>query len=285
MRGRLSTLARGAASPLGPGGSWSLVFQDEFNGSTLDTSKWCPNWPVYTQGFSDPLFPARITSPAAPSLVQAAYAPAQITVSGGVATFSAAAGSTTTYDSVVYPYKTGYMTTFGHTRWQFGFFEARIYGPGLAGNTTNWPQFWLDGTDNAPTILEIDIMEGLGSGGVARPTATFHNWYGSQSPATTQLQSSLSEPAWHTYGVNWQAASITFYYDGVLFLTVTPTATKPYGANGFGQAYFGANTLRAFREPMYINLGLDVPNTSGAVYSGPTTAPDSMLVDYVRVWS
>jgi len=32
------------AGPSGPSGSWTNTFDEEFNGTALDTSKWMPNW-------------------------------------------------------------------------------------------------------------------------------------------------------------------------------------------------------------------------------------------------
>jgi beta-glucanase (GH16 family) len=66
---------------------------------------------------------------------------------------------------------------------------------------------------------------------------------------------------WHTYAANWEPGSITYYYDGVEVGRVTAGVTN---------------------APMYLVLNLSVSNP--AETAGPTLAPASMKVDYVRVW-
>ncbi|MCW2724025.1 MAG: hypothetical protein JWN35_946, partial [Frankiales bacterium] len=39
-----TAVSASAAAPVGVPGSWKLKFSDEFNGTTLDTSKWSTGW-------------------------------------------------------------------------------------------------------------------------------------------------------------------------------------------------------------------------------------------------
>jgi beta-glucanase (GH16 family) len=61
---------------------------------------------------------------------------------------------------------------------------------------------------------------------------------------------------WHTFGVDWSPGRLVFYYDGV------PVGVQSQGVTG---------------PPHYVVAGLAV---SGAVVA----APQTMQVDYVRVW-
>ena len=68
-----------------------------------------------------------------------------------------------------------------------------------------------------------------------------------------------SAPDWHTFGANWQAGVVTYYYDGVQV----------------GQIARGITG-----KPMYLILNNSIDTT----YGGPTSVPSDLQVDYVRVW-
>ncbi|RAG84950.1 hypothetical protein DN069_14090 [Streptacidiphilus pinicola] len=122
--------------------------------------------------------------------------------------------------------------------------EARVFTPGGA-TVDNWPAFWTDG-QNWPVTGEIDAMEGL-SGKLCYHV---HDSAGGLGSCT-----SLS-PGWHTYAAFWNPEKhrVTFYYDGV------DVASEPFANH---------------RAPQYLVLD----NTSMT-----TPVPESMLVDWVRVW-
>jgi beta-glucanase (GH16 family) len=70
--------------------------------------------------------------------------------------------------------------------------------------------------------------------------------------------------AFHVYGVDWQADSVTWYFDGKVVKKFTRALAIPH-------------------KPMYILIDLAV----GGWISFPdakTPFPAPMLVDYVRVW-
>ena len=56
--------------------SWTLTFDDEFNGTSLDPAHWTPNW--IRDGP-----PTDIQKPLLPGVEIAAYDPNQVSVSGG----------------------------------------------------------------------------------------------------------------------------------------------------------------------------------------------------------
>jgi hypothetical protein len=139
----------------------------------------------------------------------------------------------------------------GHTGFQqtYGYFEADIYLPPAPGGTiANWPAWWMDG-QSWPQDGEIDVVEGLGG------HACFH-FHFSVNGAPGGCVGSYS--GWHTFGVDWEPGSITWYYDGVQVGQVTSNVTS---------------------SPMYMIL-----DDGQGSYGGSTVLPVDMQVSYVRVW-
>ena len=143
-----TTVAPAGIQPAGQsGGSWNMVFDSEFNGSSLDTSQWSTGW-----------FGSGITTGANSAEVDC-YDPAQVSVSGGVLNLSAVARAESC-GGVTQPYASGMVTTDGNFSFTYGYMEARLWLPGT-GSIADWPAFWADG-QNWPTTGEMDTLEGLG---------------------------------------------------------------------------------------------------------------------------
>ena len=150
-----------------------------------------------------------------------------------------------------YSYASGLLESNGHFNFTYGYMEARMYLPSDgAGGIADWPAFWADG-QNWLNDGEIDVMEGLDGG------ACWHFHYGSSS-SPQQVGSCVpgDYSGWHTYGADWEPGSITWYYDGKQVARTTSNVTS---------------------APMYLIVNL-------ALKSGAAVAPESMAVDYVRVW-
>jgi beta-glucanase (GH16 family) len=140
----------------------------------------------------------------------------------------------------------------GHVGFQFtyGYAEARIYLPPAPGElAANWAAFWTDG-QNWPADGEMDIMETLNG----EACYHFHSSAGAPGACLTGNYS-----GWHTYGAEWSANSVTYYYDGTEVGTITEGITG---------------------EPMYLIL----ENSLSGSYGGPSVLPATMQVAYVRVW-
>ena len=145
--------------PTGVPGDWTLKFDGEFNGTSLDTTKWSTGW--YGTG---------ITAPAN-SQENDCYDPAQVAEGGGVLSLSLIQKSETCGDNE--PYAAGLVSTAGKFSFTYGFIEARVWlpaVPGSPGEVANWPGVWADG-QNWPEDGEIDIAEGIGG----QVCAHFHN--------------------------------------------------------------------------------------------------------------
>lgn len=155
---------------------------------------------------------------------------------------------------------------------KYGRFEARIkmpYGQGM------WPAFWLLGANSEtvtwPQCGEIDIMEYKGQ----EPTlihGTVHGPGYSGGSAITKsydLVNDRFDTGFHIFGIEWGEKYINFYVDDVLYNQITPEKVKGEWV---------------FNQPFYIILNLAVGGNYVGSPNSETVFPQSMLVDYVRVY-
>lgn len=232
--------------PTGIAGNWTLKFSDDFNGSSLDTSKWQPNW----LGGSN----TQITNPVNTNEL-ACYDPAQVTVSGGTLKLNAVQKSCRTTQGLSYNYSSGMVESYNSYRYTYGVAEARMYLPARSATPSipaNWPAFWSDG-ENWPMDGEIDTMEVLGT------DTCWHYHYGnvSNQQQVGNCPWASGKPGWHTFANKWDANGIDFYYDGQLVGHVNSSITVS--------------------TSHYLIL-------NHAISSGSITVPSTVEVDYVRVW-
>ncbi|RZN84829.1 MAG: glycoside hydrolase family 16 protein [Winogradskyella sp.] len=162
---------------------------------------------------------------------------------------------------------------------QYGRFEARIrlpYGQGM------WPAFWLLGDDSDgsiwPQIGEIDIMENVGDEPI-QIFGTVHGpgYSGAESVSKSYtLEGSRVDTEFHVYGIEWGPNYINYYIDDVLYNQITPEDIDE-ATNGQGEWVFND-------RPFYIILNLAVGGNLPGPPNAETEFPQTMLVDYVRVY-
>jgi beta-glucanase (GH16 family) len=179
-----------------PSGTAKLTFDDEFSGTSLDTSKWENGWFGGTQPInSDEL---------------ACYGHSHVTVSGGTLNLLL------THDNTCgKPYTGAAVDSIGKFAQTGGSFEARVFLPDDGhGNAVAWPAWWLNGPDNVPWPQhgEIDVVEGLSGS----PETAAHVHYDNNNDRGWTAPTGMT--GWHTYGVKWDAATqfTQFYWDGRL---------------------------------------------------------------------
>src|SRR6185437_9649790 len=139
-------------------------------------------------------------------------------------------------------------------------FEARIFLPGPVGSilVPNWYAWWTTGQD-WPATGEIDFLESLGApdwnAGHIHDNAT-----DGPNPTTSQGFTSNTSPnpfGWHTFGAFWTATNtVQFFYDSILVHTLATDG---------------------FVGPLYLVLT--------STFNGTLDAPETMQVDWVRVWT
>jgi beta-glucanase (GH16 family) len=184
--------------------SWTLTFNEEFNGTSLNKTVWGSNWLGN---------PGAITKPVN-GYELGAYDPAQVSVSDGYLNLGAVK-SPATVNGVNYQYRSGMVNTHDSFNQTFGYFEARIHTPGKNGEISNWPAFWLNG-ESWPYDGELDIMEGLGGSAAYH----FHSPSGGPGKAVPG-----DYTGWHTYGAMWEPGKVSYYYDDKLVGTISSGIT------------------------------------------------------------
>jgi len=246
------------------GTAWKCTFDDEFNGTTLDSSKWTSWGGVNYWG--------------EPSVCY--YDDADhVSVGGGSLNLSVtrmAPGSTCWEPSgTTNPtYGAGVVYTKDKFSQTYGRFEARIK---FAGGTGIHDDFWLyPQNDSYPGQAEIDIAEPFGAypdnmngfTHVTGPTGTDDGGWGY---CTIKDWAS----GYHTYQVDWTPTSISFIYDGQTCYTYANwTPMTGYSAPApFNQNFF--MILQALADD----------GTAAVAPTATTVLPATMQVDWVRVWS
>jgi beta-glucanase (GH16 family) len=240
---------------------WQLSWHDEFDGNMLNTK----NWEALDRQNSF-------------NSEKQYYRPEQLKVANGNLQMTA-----TNQPMANKLYRSGLITS--KARFGPGRFEARIHLPTTQGM---WPAFWLNPNQvQWPQGGEIDILENKGS----HPTITssaFH-WQKDPSPCCGDCHFVVHEysatdggvpvdfaSGFHNYAVEWDKKSgtdvneVRFYVDGRLHFTVDQTPEMS-----------DAN----FTVAKKIILNLAVGGEFGGDPDATTVFPQTMLVDYVRVWN
>ena len=247
----------------------SVVWQDEFNGTEIDTETWV--WDVGQHGFGNGQLEYN-TSRARNSYIE-----------NGNLVIEAFREN-----HFGMQFTSARLNTQGRFAFKYGTLEARIRMPDTANGL--WPAFWLLG-NNFPGIPwpdagEIDIVEMGAASGIAdgkqqqRINSAIH--YSNSAGAYEYAAAWYDAPVdlsqnYHLYKVEWTPDSLSFYLDNVLFASWDITASY----------------LTEFHQPHFIILNLAVggwdPSYTG-VYTpaGVTALPTAgssarMYIDWIRL--
>lgn len=233
---------------------YELVFDDEFEGDALDTSKWGYN---YSWGHSHN---------------HAAWCvPENVTVADGILTLKGenakhpdSEGKQGTFNNKKYDivYTSGAINTHHKYNFDYGYFEARLKMPAGKGM---WPAWWML-RDGWPP--EIDMLEILCS----RPNelhVNFHygpSWNEHYSHEQVLDVGFDASEQFHTYGFEWTPKYMRYYVDGVQV----------------GHDFTNKSAIKEARG-MYMILNLAIDGWDGAPDKA-TQWPALFQCDYVRVW-
>lgn len=241
---------------------WVLVWCDEFNDPTADNRPDPAKW-TYELGASG--YGNEEKQNYTDRVENASYT---IEDSEGCLKITALADN---YQNV--PYSSARIRTEGRFSATYGRFEARMklpYGPGM------WPAFWLLGsnykTDTWPACGEIDIMENKGFQPNIVSSAVHCPGHSGGNPFTSVFgyQEQRFDTGFHVFAAEWSKDRIEFSVDGIPYHTVTASDMD--------------KDQWVFDHPFFIIINLAVGGTFGGDPTEDTTFPQSLYVDYVRVY-
>lgn len=242
-----------------PGSGWNVVFADEFNGNNINENIWF----IRTNGV---------------------FKREQVVVNNGTLKLK----NTYTNNGVI---KGGWITSrqkfAGPGNIKYGFYEARVriqWNP----NGSVWPTWWIWGNRvNGVTTTEIDIMEysGFSQKFFNNRATSSHHYRGKvningSSQTTTSASSVLNRNPfqWHRWGILWTPTELSFYYDGVKYMSSAQPGDAAAENNPLGLIFS--------TSPHTINADPEQPdNPTAANAARPGQNFPSLEVDWVRVYT
>ncbi|NIK76221.1 beta-glucanase (GH16 family) [Paenibacillus castaneae] len=244
---------------------WTLVWNDEFNSSMLDESKW--NYTTGGGGYGNH------------ELQNYTNRPENVRIENGNLIIEAR--------KEIYQgnqYTSGKLETKAKGDWKYGRYEVRAKLPEGKGM---WPAIWMmPSSQNVyggwPVSGEIDIMEFLGHDpSTVYGTIHFGNpWTHTGGNYTLPNNQKFSDD-FHTFSMEWSPGEFKWYVDGILYLTKNDWFSKD---NNKPSDYpFPAPFDQLFYLQLNLAVGGDWPGNPDATTDW--TKPKQMLVDYVRVYS
>jgi len=266
----INCFSQNPATP--PTSDWTMVWSDEFsgpNGSPIDRTKWIAETGGKGWGNHELEYYTDHSENAS--------------LQDGNLVIRALQEKYIGPDGVERNYTSARLKTFGKFSQTYGRFEARIKIPDGQGI---WPAFWMLGDDidrvGWPVCGEIDIMENIGK----EPAIIHGSIHGPGYIGTTGLEApyTLSGPLsgplsgqrrfaddFHIFAIEWDPESVSFYVDKDVYVRRTRGDLKP------GWKW-------VFDKPFFLILNLAVGGDWPGSPDSTTVFPQSMLVDYVRVY-
>ena len=240
---------------------WTMIWNDEFDGSSINTSKWEHEVNGWGGGNNE--------------LQYYTDRPENSFIENGKLVIKALKETYTGEDGTR-EYTSARLRTLNRGDWLYGRFDimAKLpFGQGL------WPAIWMLPTDWAyggwAASGEIDIMELLGHD-PTRVYGTIH--YGGAYPNNTQSGSSYSladasfSDEFHLFTLEWDTTEFRWYVDGEHYLTKNQwyTSNVPYPA--------------PFDRRFHLLLNVAVGGNWPGNPNQSTLFPQFMYIDYVRIY-
>ena len=170
-------------------------------------------------------------------------------------------------------YTSARMTTRNKGDWLYGKVKASIRVPSAGGT---WPAFWMMPTNSVyggwPNSGELDIMEHYGCN-PGEVTATVHNsvynWNGGIAPTSYPLDITATSE-FHVYEMEWTEDEVKFFVDGIWI------GTYSNESNGWEQW--------PYNQHFYVILNLAIGSHFMQCSTEDILFPQIYEVDYVRVY-
>lgn len=230
------------------------VWADEFNGSTVDGSKW--TFETGGSGWGN-------------NELQFYTTGANSSITSGILNINARRESFSGSQ-----YTSSRMITKGKGDWLYGRFEVRAKLPKGRGT---WPAIWMLPSDNSygtwPSSGEIDIMEHVGYDPnkvhCSVHTSAYNHMRGTQKTASKMEPTAID--SFNTYRVDWTPFSVRGFINNVQYFEFKNENT------GFAAWPFNKNFF------LILNVAVG-GNWGGAQGIDDAAFPTSLGIDYVRVY-
>lgn len=249
---------------------YKLTWSDEFNGSKVDTNKWCfvPHMreQLHLKLFHDE------------RAVKVENGHMNL-ISGRI-------------DSQNYWTNTS-LSTAETMVFKYGYLEMRAKVPFGA---PAFPSFWMqsNGYDAAEPLCmaEIDMFEHFCSQGDDYLQTGVHKWYkdgtgdhyvGPQIGRYYFGSEKIAEQ-WHTYSLLWTEESMNFMVDGVTYHTIDITKTGDFGDHNDGMGAFHDYCHIIFNNYVHTSDGSEEGNKSEQNAKPTDKFPIKYIIDYVRLY-
>lgn len=280
--------------------SYSLVWNDEFNGTSLDNSKWV-NLSKMDYPENEIVASEEVT-----------------TVSGGSLNLDLRLNANSTSENLIFdaPYS---IANKENMAFKYGYLEIRAKVPFKHGV---WPGFWMVSNDalgneksneKGAYNIETDIIEVFGNETTLMPN--IHKWYYNlvdinantnsndyhrmisdiENANNNRTQYAFADTAtandWHTYGMLWTEDSIQMLVDGVVYHTYN-TGTYWNFEDEISEYAISEDDNYPFNQYQYIlfNCHPFTENLLGGIYRNQATtaedvsAENEFQIDYVRLY-
>jgi beta-glucanase (GH16 family) len=240
-------------------GKWTKTFEDNFDGPTIDPSK----WNIYTENYWDK---------------QSHFSKDNVILGGGLVRLRYQKKRGHENDDPKRKetdYATGFLDGYGKWMQKYGYFEARMKLPTAPGL---WPTFWLMPdrgvqageqwvrADTGNSGMEFDIMEHLTRWGPNRHNIA-HHWdgYGAdhKSNGLDQVYVQPDKEGFITSGLLWTPGETVFYCNGKELLRWTNPRIS---------------SVQSYMIFTCVSGGWDNSPVDDALL------PSDFVIDYVRVW-
>lgn len=238
---------------------YELVFSDEFNDTTLDTSKWNTSFlwgtdvvinneeQYYVDIVNEPDFGFNpFTFDGETLTINTIETPEEL---------SEQANSQ--------PFLSGIITSYDAFKFTYGYVETRAK---MTAGRGYWPAFWLLNAYYVDAEPEIDIMEFIGQ----EQDVIYHTYHYFDSEGN--LRSTESFPVsgidftndFHTFGVEWNPGELVYYVDGIETLRVVD--------------------VNVSQQEMYVLANQAIGGWWAGSPDATTPFPGKYEIDYIRVY-
>lgn len=266
---------------------WSMIWNDEFDGNTIDDSKWSrqtgyllDEYDITTYGWGNNELQHYTDSDENSSVHDGNL---NITMKKGTKTFAQADDPSKTRTAL---YASGKLVTKDKFSVKYGRVDFRAK---LPTGTGVWPAMWMMPNDDRygtwASSGEIDVFEGRGR----VPNMAFGTiHFGSQWPGNVNASDMFDMVEngnkktdfsdWHVYSLIWEEDSIKIYCDGKCYFKCTNAEWYSGADRGNANAPFDQ------RFYLIINLAAGGNFDNGYAPNYDTFEQADMYVDYVRVY-